>query len=207
VTSFSIRPIDKETNISSQHFRVNHTIRAKEVRLIGPDGANVGVVPIQEAQRIAREADMDLVEVSPTAKPPVCRVTDYGKFIYERNKKAREARRSQKKVEIKEIRLRPKTTAHHRGFKVRAARGWLLEGKKVNVRIRFRGREHHYPEIALEDMDEIAAELADVCTIEQKPAREGRAMLMVLAPSKGQPGKKSDKKEEEPKPQEEQQPE
>jgi translation initiation factor IF-3 len=109
---------------------------------------------------------------------------DVGKFIYERQKKEREARRQQVKVEIKEIRLRPKTTAHHRSFKVRDARRWLQEGKKVKVRIRFRGREVHYPEIALEDLREIAAELEDVAVVEQAPSREGRTMLMVLAPIK-----------------------
>jgi len=154
------------------------------VRLIGPDGTNHGVVPIHEAKRIAREAELDLVEVAPNANPPVCRVMDVGKFIYERQKKEREARRQQVKVEIKEIRLRPKTTAHHRSFKVRDARRWLQEGKKVKVRIRFRGREIHYPEIALEDLREIAAELEDVAIVEQAPSREGRTMLMVLAPAK-----------------------
>lgn len=132
--------------------------------------------------RIAEEADLDLVEVAPTAKPPVCRVIDYGKFTYERTKKEREARKSQKKIEIKEIRLRPKTTAHHRSFKVKNARRWLGEGKKVKVRVRFRGRERDYPEIALEDMKEIAEELTEVGEIELAPTFEGRDMLMVLAP-------------------------
>lgn len=136
----------------------------------------------EEALRIADEADLDLVEVSPNAKPPVCRVIDYGKFTYERTKKEREARKAQKKIEIKEIRLRPKTTAHHRGFKVKSARRWLQEGKKVKVRVRFRGRERDYPEIALEDMKEIAEELSDLGEIEQPPAFEGRTMLMVIAP-------------------------
>ena len=133
---------------------------------------------------LAREAGVDLVEVAPNAKPPVCRVMDYGKFIYERAKKEREARRAQTKVEIKEIRLRPKTTDHHKMFKVRDARRWLGEGKKVKVRIRFRGREIHYPEIALQDLRDIAEELSDVSVIEQAPSMEGRSMLMVLAPEK-----------------------
>jgi translation initiation factor IF-3 len=124
------------------------------------------------------------VEVAPNADPPVVRVMDLGKFIYEKQKREREARKSQAKVEIKEIRLRPKTTEHHRSFKVRDARRWLKEGKKVKVRIRFRGREIHYPEIALEDLKEIAEELSDVSEIEQAPSREGRTMLMVLAPVK-----------------------
>ena len=139
---------------------------------------------LKKPKKIARDADLDLVEVSPSAKPPVCRVMDVGKFIYERQKKERESRRQQTKVEIKEIRLRPKTTAHHRSFKVRDARKWLNQGKKVKVRIRFRGREIHYPEIALEDLREIAQELEDVGIVEQAPSREGRTMLMVLAPAK-----------------------
>lgn len=154
------------------------------MRLIGPDGDNVGVVSIDEAKRIAQEADLDLVEVAPNADPPVCRVMDFGKFIYERAKKEREARRSQTKVEIKEIRLRPKTNEHHRNLKVRRARGWLESGMKVKVRIRFRGREITYPEIALNDLKQIAEDLSDLGVIEQAPALEGRTMLMVLAPSK-----------------------
>jgi translation initiation factor IF-3 len=131
---------------------------------------------------LARDSGFDLVEVAPNADPPVCRVMDYGKFIYERAKKDREARKAQTKVEVKEIRLRPKTTDHHRHFKVRAARRWLESGKKVKVRVRFRGREMHYPDIALNDLREIAEELSDISAIEQAPGLEGRSMLMVLAP-------------------------
>jgi len=111
-------------------------------------------------------------------------VLNYGKFLYEKSKKDREARKAQAKVEIKEIRLRPKTSEHHRGFKVRNARRWLTEGKKVRVRIRFRGREITYPEIALEDLKQIAEELSDVSSIEMMPDMEGRTMLMMLAPLK-----------------------
>jgi translation initiation factor IF-3 len=139
---------------------------------------------------IAHEAEMDLVEVASGAVPPVCRVMDYGKFLYERTKKEREARKSQTKIEIKEIRLRPKTNEHHRGFKTRDARRWLEDGMKVKVTIRFRGREITYPEIALEDLREIAEELADISVIEQKPNLEGRNMTMLIAPVKG-PGKKT----------------
>jgi translation initiation factor IF-3 len=109
---------------------------------------------------------------------------DYGKFLYQQAKRDRESRKAQKQIEVKEIQLRPKTTEHHKSFKVRDARRWLEEGKKVKVRIRFRGREITYPEIAIEQMMEIAEELADVATIEQKPDREGRTMLMVLSPTK-----------------------
>ena len=152
--------------------------------MIDASGENVGVVSTEEAFRIAQESDLDLVEVAPNAEPPVCRVMDYGKFLYERTKKEREARKAQVKVEIKEIRLRPKTTEHHRGFKVRDARRWLESGKKVKVRIRFRGREITYPEIALENLRDIAEELSDVAIVEQNPSLEGNAMLMVLAPAK-----------------------
>jgi len=113
---------------------------------------------------------------------------DFGKFLYERTKKEREARKAQTKIEVKEIRLRPKTNEHHRSFKTRDARRWLLEGMKVRVSVRFRGREITYPELALEDLREVAEELADISTIEQAPAMEGRMMMMVLVPSK--PGKK-----------------
>jgi translation initiation factor IF-3 len=142
------------------------------------------VVSIDEANKVAREAELDLVEVAPAADPPVCRVMDFGKFTYERAKKEREARKAQTKIEIKEIRLRPKTNEHHRDLKVRDARRWLENGMKVKVRIRFRGREITYPEIALTDLKEIAEDLSDLAVVEQAPMLEGRTMLMVLAPNK-----------------------
>jgi translation initiation factor IF-3 len=174
----------EEKKISASEYRINNEIRVKEVRLIGADGGNIGVVSIDEALKLAQEADLDLVEVAPNSDPPVCRILDYGKFLYEKAKKDREARKAQTKVEIKEVRLRPKTSEHHRSFKVRDARRWLEEGKKVRVRIRFRGREIHYPEIALEDLQSIADELSDVGAIEQAPMMEGRTMLMMLTPAK-----------------------
>ena len=180
----------EENRISANEFRVNESIRVPEVRLIGPTGDNVGVVATREALRMAREADLDLVEVAPNAAPPVCRIMDFGKFLYEREKKEREARKAQTKIEMKEIRLRPKTNEHHRGFKVDDARRWLLRGNKVRVTIRFRGREMDYPEIALEDLKEIAQDLADVSTIEQPPMMEGRTMMVVLAPIKQKKEKK-----------------
>jgi translation initiation factor IF-3 len=145
---------------------------------------------MKQALQIARDADLDVVEVSPNATPPVCRVMDFGKFIYERAKKEREAKKAQTKIEVKEIRLRPKTNEAHRGFKVDDARRWLLHGNKVRVTIKFRGREMDYPEIALEDLREIAESLSDVSTVEQAPQMEGRTMLVVLAPNKGVAKKK-----------------
>ncbi len=178
----------EEQTISTQNFRVNEGIRTPQVYLIGPTGDNVGVVTIEQALKIAREAELDLVEVAPDRTPPVCRVLDFGKFLYERTKKEREARKAQTKIEIKEIRLRPKTNEAHRGFKVDDARRWLKTGNKVRVTIRFRGREIDYPEIALEDLREIAKDLEDAATIEQPPALEGKNMSLLLTPNK--PGKK-----------------
>nr|WP_162909619.1 translation initiation factor IF-3 [Aggregatilinea lenta] len=162
---------------------MNERIRAREVRVITDQNENLGVISIQEAMRIANERGLDLVEVSPNATPPVCKVMDFGKFQYERAKKEREARKLQKTIEVKEIRLRPKTDDHHRSFKVRDARRWLEEGMKVKVRIRFRGREITYPEIARDMLREVAEELDDVAVVEQSPNMEGRTMLMVLAPA------------------------
>ena len=126
---------------------------------------------------------MDLVEVSPNADPPVCRIMDFGKFQYERARKERKAKKQQKVIEVKEIRLNPKTDDHHLSFKVRDARGWLLEGMKVRVRIRFRGREITHADIGRERLAAIAAELNDVSMVEQHPSMEGTTMLMVLAPA------------------------
>lgn len=179
--------------ISTNEFRVNEGIRTNEVRVIGKDGENIGVIPTRQAIQMAHDADLDLVEVAPNSVPPVCRIMDFGKFLYERTKKEKEARKAQVKIEVKEIRLRPKTNSAHRGFKVDDARRWLLAGMKVRTTIRFRGREITYPEIALEDLREIAQELADVSVIEVAPSFEGRTMFMMLAPNVKAKKKASDK--------------
>ena len=173
-----------EKDISSKDQRINEGIRASEVRLIDEDGGQLGVVPIDEALQIARTRDTDLVEVAPNAQPPVCRLMDYGKFLYERSKREREARRSQKQTEVKEIRLRPKTGEHDIAYKTRDARRFLQRGAKVKVRIRFRGREITHPEVARDLLDRIADELSDVAVVEKAGEMEGRTMLMILAPSK-----------------------
>ncbi|HOT90874.1 MAG TPA: translation initiation factor IF-3 [Anaerolineae bacterium] len=170
--------------MSKQKYRVNREIRVPEVRVIDAEGGNLGVRPTAEAIRLANEAGLDLVEVAPNAEPPVVRIMDFGKFIYEQTKKEREARKAQKQIEVKEIQLRPKTNEHHTQFKVKSARGWLEEGNKVKVRIRFRGREITYPEVAIEQLEEIANELSDVAVVEQTPQLDGRTMLMILAPKK-----------------------
>jgi translation initiation factor IF-3 len=167
---------------TTKSLRINERIRVPQVRLIDADGKHIGLVSIRDALQTARDQELDLVEVSPQADPPVCRVMDYGKYLYEQQKKEREARKAQKVIEVKEIRLRPKTNPHHRSFKVRDARRWLQADMKVKVRIRFRGREITYPEIARNDLIEIAEELKDVSSVEVHPNMEGRTMLMILAP-------------------------
>lgn len=161
---------------------INEQIRSPQVRVIDEDGEQLGILDLREALNAARERDLDLVEVAPNADPPVCRVMDYGKFVYQQDKKQREARKAQKTTEIKEVRLRPKTDDYHANFKIKRARGFLQKGMKVKVRIQFRGREITHPEIGLEQLREVAEELADVAFVEQHPGMEGRTMLMVLAP-------------------------
>lgn len=173
---------DEVENIVKPQQRVNEQIRAREVRLIGEDGKQIGIVPLREALNAARERRLDLVEVAPNADPPVCRIMDYGKYIYERAKREREARKAQKTIEVKEIRLRPKTDEYHRGFKIKRAREWLRNGAKVKVRILFRGREITHLDIGREILKEVAKELSDVAQVEQRPNMEGRTMLMVLGP-------------------------
>lgn len=143
-------------------------------------------MPLEEAVDAAISSGLDLVEVAPHANPPVVKVMDYGKFKYEQEKKAQQARKSQKHIEVKEIQLRPKTADHHRDFKVRRARGWLEDGMKVKVRMRFRGREITYPEIGREQLREIAEELSDVAEVEQKPNLDRYSMLMLLTPKSNQ---------------------
>lgn len=144
---------------------------------------NIGVVSTREALERAAQAGLDLVEVAPNADPPVCRIMDFGKFLYAKAKKEREARKQQKQIEVKEIRLRPKTSDHHLEIKVRNARRWIEKGMKVKVRIQFRAREITYPEIGREILDTIANAVEDVAIVEQRPNMEGSTMLMVLAPS------------------------
>lgn len=142
----------------------------------------MGVVPIGQALELAEERNLDLVEVAPGADPPVCRIMDFGKFQYEKQRRERKARKQQKNVEVKEIQLGPKTDDHHLGFKIRDARRWISDGMKVRVRVKFKGREITHPEIGRDRLAKIAEELQDVAIIEQRPNMEGRAMLMILAP-------------------------
>ena len=173
----------KGQTIAETDYRINDKIRAKQVRLITDDNDNRGVVSLQDALDLAAERGLDLVEVAPNANPPVCRIMDFGKFLYQKKKRERAARSQQKQIEVKEIRLRPKTDSHHLGFKIRDARGWLEKGMKVKVRVRFRGREIHYPDIARKMLDSIWEELEDIAILEKHPGMEGNTMLMILAPS------------------------
>ncbi len=170
--------------ISKVKYRINHNIRAREVRLIDAAGKQVGIVPLRDALRAAQEQNLDLVEVAPNAKPPVCRLMDYGKFLYEQTKRQRVARKSQKATEVKEIRLGPKTGDHDLQTKLKRAREFLDDGAKVKVRVRFRGREITHPEIGLAILKNIATQLEDVATIEQMPRMEGRSLLMILTPNR-----------------------
>lgn len=154
------------------------------MRLIGIDGQQLGIMPTDKALAIAQENNTDLVEVAPNATPPVCRLMDYGKFLYEAQKRERDARKTQTKVEIKEIRLRPKIGEHDINYKLKQARNFLNRGAKVRVRLRFRGREVTHPEVALDLMARIAEELQDVAEVEKRPAKEGMTMLMILTPNK-----------------------
>ncbi len=132
---------------------------------------------------MAQERELDLVEVAPNAVPPVVRIMDFGKFLYQKQKRERAAKTQQKTIEVKEIRLRPKTDEHHLGFKIRDARRWLQDGMKVKVRVRFKGREIEYPKIARDMLEIIVKDLQDIAIIEQAPMMEGHTMLMLLAPN------------------------
>jgi translation initiation factor IF-3 len=162
--------------------RVNHRIRVPEVLVIGPDGGKLGVLQTHEALRMAQEQGLDLVEINPKAEPPVCKILDFGKYKYEEKKKAAQARRNQAVVDIKEIKLRPKTDDHDINFKIKAARRFLEAGHKVKFTVRFRGREITHPEKAHEQIDIIVKALEDVANLETRPMMEARAMSLIIAP-------------------------
>ena len=156
----------------------------RDVRLIDDGNTNIGVVPIGYAQERADNAGLDLVEVAPNARPPVCRIMDYGKFQYEQRRKERKSKKNQVKVTIKEIQLRPKTDEYHLQFDIKRATKWLQEGKKVKFRVRFRGREITHQHIGRDRLAKIEEALNEVGVVEQRPNLEGRDMLMVMAPIK-----------------------
>ena len=162
--------------------RVNERIRVPQVRVIGDDGSQIGVLPVREALTMAQSKGLDLVEVSPTARPPVCRIMDYGKFKYEQNLRARKAKKKQHHTHLKEIKMRPKIDDHDYDFKMRHAREFLGERDKVKFTITFRGREMAHTEIGHELMKRILAELVDVAIVESPPRQEGRSINAVVMP-------------------------
>ena len=164
--------------------RVNDRIRVPEVRLVGPAGEQVGIVRIEDALRLAAESDLDLVEVAPTARPPVCRLMDYGKFKYEAAQKARESRRNQTNTIIKEMKLRPKIDQHDYETKKGHVVRFLKAGDKVKITIMFRGREQHRPELGYRLLQKLAADVEDLGVVEAHPRQDGRNMTMVLGPLK-----------------------
>ncbi len=161
---------------------MNGYIRAPEVRVVAPDGSQIGIKKIREALWLADQLGLDLVEVAPDAKPPVCRLMDYGKYKYEMSVKAREARKKQTRTVIKEVKFKPKIGEHDYLIKQRRTIEFLSDGDKVKVTIWFRGREAQRPELGLRILDRLAAEVADYGTVEQSPSQEGRNMTMVLGP-------------------------
>ena len=169
---------------AAQRPPINENITAREVRLIGPDGEQVGVVSIQEAIAAAEEAKLDLVEISPDATPPVCRIMDYGKHIFEKKKQQAAARKNQKQIQIKEIKFRPGTEEGDYQVKLRNLIRFLSEGDKAKVSLRFRGREMAHQELGMELLKRVEADLIEYGTVEQHPKMEGRQLMMVIAPKK-----------------------
>jgi translation initiation factor IF-3 len=162
--------------------RVNERIRVPQVRVIGDDGAQVGVLPVREALMLAQSKGLDLVEVSPTARPPVCRIMDYGKFKYEQNRRARKARKKQHQMQLKEIKMRPKIEGHDYNFKLQHAREFLEGRDKVKLTVTFRGREIAHQDIGHRLIQKVIAALSDISTVESSPRSEGRTLTSVLMP-------------------------
>ena len=160
---------------------VNEQIRDKEVRLIGANGEQLGIVSAREAQKLAREAEMDLVKVAPMAKPPVCKIIDYGKFRYEQARKEKEARKKQKVIEIKEVRLSPNIEENDLNTKISAARKFIQKGNKVKVTLRFRGREMSHMNNSRHILEDFAGQLSDIAVVDKPSKVEGRSLVMFLS--------------------------
>ena len=168
-----------------QGLRINHRIRVPEIRVIADEGEQLGVMPTHEALRLAEERGLDLVEISPRAFPPVCRIMDYGKYKYEEAKKKQQARKRASTVETKEIKFRPKTEEHDMAFKVKHVRRFLEEGNKVRLAVVFRGREITHPQTGMAVLNKVVDLCNDIATVEATPNMEGRRMIMVIAPRPG----------------------
>lgn len=163
---------------------INEQIKEKEVRVVGANGEQLGVMPTKEAMRLAMEAELDLVKIAPTAKPPVCKIVDYGKYKYEQLRKEKEARKKQKTVEIKEIRMSPNIDTNDLNTKIGAARKFLTKGNKVKITLRFRGREMAHMHESKHILDDFAEQLSDCSVVEKTPKVEGRSISLVLAEKK-----------------------
>ncbi|WP_235893124.1 translation initiation factor IF-3 [Pelomicrobium methylotrophicum] len=170
--------------VQEKQHRINGEITAPEIRLIGADGEQIGIVSLATAQQMAEEAELDLVEIAPQAKPPVCRIMDYGKFKYRESKKRHEAKLKQKQIQVKEIKFRPGTDEGDYRIKLRNLIRFLQEGDKAKVTLRFRGREMVHQEIGARLLERVKADLEPYGTVEQFPKMEGRQMVMVLSPKK-----------------------
>lgn len=162
--------------------RINEEIRAREVRVIGSDGEQLGIMSGREAQQLAYEKHLDLVEIAPTAKPPVCRIMDYSKYRYEQQKREKESRKKQKTFDIKEVKLRPGIEEHDFNVKFKNAVRFLEDGDKVKVTIMFRGRELSHPELGEVLLNKMAAQLKEMAVVERQPKLEGKNMIMIVAP-------------------------
>jgi translation initiation factor IF-3 len=162
--------------------RINEEINSPSIRLIGPDGQMVGISSLKEGMALAEKSGLDLVEISPNAEPPVCKVMDFGKFKYEAQKKANEARKKQKVISIKEIKMRPNIDAHDYEIKMRAVKKFISEGDKVKFTLRFRGREMSHQELGMKLMSQVKVDMGDTVKVESEPRLEGRQMVMVIAP-------------------------
>ena len=171
-------------NVISKNFTCNESIREKEIRVIDTDGTQLGVISTKEALQMAEEKDLDLVMISPTAVPPVCKIMDLGKYIYEQSKKEKEAKKKQKVVNVKEVRVSLTIEEHDIDIKAKNARKFLLDGDKVKITVRFRGREMELGHLGLRILEKFSTKLEDVCVIEKPAKREGRNMTMVLGPKK-----------------------
>src|SRR5579862_5921308 len=164
--------------------RINEEIRVPEVRLIDADGNQLGVVPTREARTLSEEAGLDLVEISPDAKPPVCRVMNFGKFAYQQNKRKAAAKKKQKQIQLKEVKFRPVTEEADYQVKLRNTVRFLQNGDKAKISLRFRGREMTHPELGMQLLERIIADLTEHGVLEQRPKQEGRQMVMVIGPKK-----------------------
>src|SRR5512138_3089824 len=174
---------DPRGGSSNRDARTNRRIKAREVRVVGPEGDQLGVLPIDQALARAQELGMDLVEVSPMAKPPVCKIMDYGKFKYTEKKKQNEAKKKQVVVQLKEVKLRPRTEEHDYDVKIRKVREFLAEANKARITVMFRGREMSHRELGQKVLQRVIEDLRDVAVIESAPRVEGRQMFMILAPN------------------------